>query len=111
MTFDLGRIMEQKQERECARLDDFDFRLRARTIKIVAAWIQERLPDPALLDPSHWVREIATRSFETILADLRAASAGPVDEAVWRDVVGRAHHMARIALLQEIGDPTPIRLG
>lgn len=111
MTFDLGRIMEQKQERECARLDDFGFRLRARMIKLVAAWARERADDPASIDPSSRVREVATRPVEDILADLRAASSKPVNDALWSEVISSAQHSARSSLLQEIGDPTPIRLG
>lgn len=111
MTFDLGRIMEQKQERECARLDEFDFRFRARTIKLVAAWVHSRSQNPASCHPSVCVREIATRPIEHILLDLRAAVSTPVDDALWSKVISRAQLEARTSLLEELGDPTPIRLG
>lgn len=111
MTFDLGRIMQQKQERECARLDDFDFRLRARTIRIVATWGGEQSHDSEVFDPSTWVRQIATQSFETVLSDLRAALCDPVDGQVWNGIVGEAKREAQRSLICEFGDPTPIRLG
>lgn len=111
MTFDLGRIMEQKQERECARLDEFDFRFRARSIKLVADWVRERSQDPASFDPLSPVRDIATRRFENILLDLRAAVSKPIDDVSWSEVISKAQQQARSSLLKEIGDPTPIRLG
>lgn len=111
MTFDLGLLMAQKQERECARLDDFDFRLRARTIRRVAAWVSEQAQYPAAIDPFRYASEIATREFEAILADLRTKLRHPTDDPAWRCVVDRARQEARKSLIDEFGDPTPVRLG
>lgn len=37
MAFDLRSALLRKQEFESARLDDFEFRLRARTMRLIAA--------------------------------------------------------------------------
>lgn len=92
MSFDLGDALRRKGEHETARLDDFGFRLRARTMKLLA----ERLGR----DPAPLVAAIALAEDDAILA----AEQLPVAE----------YHLALAAareqLIAEYGDPSPHRL-
>ncbi len=92
MTFDLGDALRRKGEHETARLDDFAFRLRARTMKLLA----ERLGR----DPAPLVAAIALAEDEAIIA----AEKLPVAE----------YHLAlaeaQQQLIAERGDPSPHRL-
>jgi hypothetical protein len=110
MAFDLGRIMQQKHERECARLDDFAFRLKARTIKLVATWARSRAVHPGAIDPVQFASAIAVQPVEEILADLRRSIGTGIAEATWRNTIDRAAAEAHRSLVSEMGDPSPYRL-
>jgi len=93
MVFDLRGALLKKAEIESARLDDFEFRLRARTMRLLA---------PELgLEPEALVGRIAVEPDDAIVASL-----GP--DAAPRYEACRAE--ARRQLIVEIGDPTPYRL-
>ena len=100
MAFDLCGALLKKQEVESARLAEFDYRWRARTMRLLA----ERL-DPAL-SGDEMAAETARRDDEAILADL----AERYPEAEVTKLYDRARAEARRALVEELGDPTPHRL-
>jgi hypothetical protein len=89
MSFDLGDALRRKGEFETARLDDFEFRLRARTMRLVA----ERLG----IDPAPVIAAIALHDDAEIVAGLPGAAALYVKTRV----------EARRQLVTEIGDPAP----
>jgi len=92
MVFDLRGALLKKAEVESARLDDFEFRLRARTFRLLA----ERHG----IAPRPLVAEIATDPDEAILGRHPAlAQAYPECRA-----------LARHQLITERGDPTPYKL-
>src|SRR6476469_5914515 len=100
MVFDLRGALLKKQEFETARLAEFDYRWRARTMRLLAAQL-----DPAL-SPDEMAAETARRDDGAILAE-RAARYPDANVAGLYD---RARAEARRALTQELGDPTPHRL-
>jgi hypothetical protein len=92
MVWDLRGALLKKAELESARLDDFEFRLRARTFRLLA--------EAAGLDAAALVAEIATHRDEAILdrhPELRAR-------------YPEAQALARRQLIAERGDPTPYKL-
>ena len=100
MAFDLQKMLHRKGEFETARLDDFSFRTRARTMRLLA--------DALGRDPATLVGMIAGGDDAQILEMLVAEGldrAG-VDEAYYR-----ARNTAESTLRDELGDPTPVRLG
>ena len=101
MAWDLGRAMRKKEEFESARLMDFEYRLRARTMRL--------LGNALGLDGSTYARECALQSDETIL-DLIATESGRSREEIAAEH-GRCVLEARAQLIGERGDPTPYRLG
>jgi hypothetical protein len=92
MSFDLGDALHRKGEHETARLDDFAFRLRASTMKLLA----ERLGR----DPAPLVAAIALAEVDAIFA----AENLPVADYT------QALAEARERLIAEHGDPAPHRL-
>jgi hypothetical protein len=99
MVFDLRRALLAKEERESARLMDFEFRKRARTLRLLAAKIGR---DPEMLAGlTAWGSDEAIHDLlKTELPD--------------QDIAGlfaTARAEAHRQLLAEIGDPTPHRLG
>ncbi|MBE1528818.1 hypothetical protein GGC65_003274 [Sphingopyxis sp. OAS728] len=101
MVFDLRRALLAKEEKDTARLLDFEFRQRARTFRLLAATLD--------LDPAVLVREIALHDDPAILDALAN------DLPMSREELG--HHYARCRadayaqLVGELGDPTPHRFG
>lgn len=93
MVFDLRRAL-LKEEVESARLMDFEFRLRARTWRKVAAELD--------VEPAEMVAKIAGGDDEAILASLE----GQLD----REIYMRCREAARAELIAERGDPTPHKL-
>jgi hypothetical protein len=92
MPLDLGEALRRKGEHESARLDDFAFRLRARTMKLLAQRLgRESAP---------LVAAIALADDDAILA----AEGLPL--ADYR----QAQAEARAQLLAELGNPAPHRL-
>jgi hypothetical protein len=102
MVWNLRGALLKKQETESARLADFEFRLRARTMRLLAPVI-----DPAL-SPDALAGEIAVSGDDVIIAGLmerfpdKAGVIGPLYP------VSRAN--ARVQMIDEIGDPSPVRL-
>ena len=92
MAFDLRGALLKKAEVESARLDDFEFRLRARTMRLLAAKLAR--------DPDALVAQIATDPDEAILDR---------DPAL-RDDFAQCRAEARRQLIAERGDPTPYKL-
>jgi hypothetical protein len=93
MTFDLGNALNRKAEFESARLDDFKFRLRARTMRLLGEALGR--------DPVPLVAAIAVEDDSSIVASL-----GPGAEIAYRTAVAQA----RTELIAERGDPSPHRL-
>lgn len=100
MAFDLRAALLRKQETETARLVDFEFRLRARTMRLLAASIGE----PA----GELVAEIALHPDARILE--RLAERRPVRAESLNALYARARAEARAQLIAEHGDPAPHRL-
>lgn len=94
MAFDLQKALHKKGEQESARLDDFAFRLRVRTMRELAAAIGA--------DPDALVR-LAVELDDTALAAALPSAATPAQMAA-------ARARAEQALLAERGDPSPHRL-
>ena len=97
MVWDLRGALLKKEEFESARLQNFEFRQRARAMRLLAAELGE--------DPQRLVVEIAEHDDAAILARL-AERHGDLAERY-----GRCRSEARAQLIAEIGDPTPHRLG
>lgn len=97
MVWDLGKAMLKKEEFESARLQNFDFRQRARAMRLLAAALGE--------DPQALAIEIAEHDDAAILARL-AEKHGDISA-----LYHRCQGEARTQLIAEIGDPTPYRLG
>ncbi|WP_207484728.1 hypothetical protein [Arenibaculum pallidiluteum] len=107
MAIDIHRILVRKQERDSARLDDFLFRQRARSIRILAEWARGRAPEAAI-DPRAFAAQIADRRDAELLAELRALV--PPERATERAFMRafeRARSQAYRELVEELGDPTP----
>lgn len=100
MVWDLRGALLKKEEVESSRLADFEFRLRARTMRLLA-----RRVDPAL-DPAALVGEIATGDDDAILSRL----ADRYPDAAVRTLHADIRAEARRQLIAEIGDPSPHRL-
>jgi hypothetical protein len=98
--FDLQKMLHRKGEFESARLDDFAFRLRARTMRVLAETLQ--------VDPNSLVTAISHGDDDTILDALIVSGHEPerVSAAYFT-----AHTVAEAALRAELGDPEPVRLG
>lgn len=94
MVFDLRGALLKKAEVESARLDDFEFRLRARTMRLLAPLVG--MPVEEL------VARIAVEPDAAIIASLPEAAHGWYEEA---------RTEARRQLIEERGDPTPYKLG
>jgi hypothetical protein len=93
MVFDLRGALLKKAEVESARLDDFEFRLRARTMRLLAPLLG--------VEPDQLVARIAVEPDAAILASL------PETASAWYD---EARTEARRQLIAERGDPTPYKL-
>lgn len=100
MAWDLRGALLKKEERETARLMDFEFRLRARTMRILAA----RLNIPA----ETLVPRIAEGADDVILTAL--ARERDEDLAALGTILAEATSEAREQLVKELGDPAPYRL-
>lgn len=100
MAWDLRGSLLKKEERESARLADFDFKLRARTFRLLADRLGAR--------PAEIVPLIAQGGDSDVLGELArrfpAAAPGLNDFYAW------ARAEARTQLIAEDGDPSPHRL-
>lgn len=93
MVWDLRGALLKKQEVETARLDDFEFRLRARTMRLLAVELA--------IDPDILVTQIAERDDAAILAGFGAGA---------NEAYRRVRAVAERQLIAERGDPSPHRL-
>lgn len=101
MVFDLRAMLLRKGEFESARLDDFEFRQRVRTMRLFA---DRRGEEPAPL-----VAMVALGPDEVLLGKLTEGLPEADAEILVRDwFASRAD--AYKQLLEELGDPTPIRM-
>lgn len=100
MAWDLRGSLLKKEERESARLADFEFRLRARTFRLLAAGL-----DAA---PAEIVSLIASGDDAAVLAELGARF--PAHAAKLDHLYDRCRAEARSQLIAEHGDPSPHRL-
>lgn len=101
MVWDLGKAMQKKEEFESARLMDFEFRQRARAMRLLAEELQ--------LDGRELAGRTALAPDEAILADLVRQLGMDRTELAGMHASCRAE--ARKQLIAERGDPTPYRLG
>lgn len=98
MTFDLGKALLRKEEYESARLTEFEFAEMVRALKALAAELE--VPAEPMLGV------LAERGLDAALRYLQ--------EAAGRDVEAdylRCRAKAREKLIEERGDPSPVRLG
>ncbi|MFS2111348.1 hypothetical protein ACCC88_16785 [Sphingomonas sp. Sphisp140] len=93
MVFDLRGALLKKAEVESARLDDFEFRLRTRTMRLLAPLLG--------VEVEQLVGRIAVEPDEAIIASLPDAAQAWYEEA---------RTEARRQLIEERGDPTPYKL-
>lgn len=100
MAFDLRAAMLKKAEVETARLVDFAFRLRARTMRLLAGQIGA--------DADALVGRIVHADDAAIIAELEAAR-GLAAGALGADY-RRSLAAGRAQLIDEVGDPSPYRL-
>jgi len=98
MAFDLQKMLHRKGEFETARLDAFAFRVRARTMRGLAASLGH--------DPEDLVRRIAAGDDDAILGDLAKDHGAEVVNAAYI----QARATAESEAIAEFGDPTPVRL-
>ena len=109
--FDIHQALMKKQEHECARLDEFHFRHRARTIRLLAEWVRARMAQPERLDPQALAEEIAVAPDAALLDRLERHLAG---SGVSRHQLERRHTRigaeAYLQLVEEMGDPSPRQL-
>jgi hypothetical protein len=100
MVFDLRGALLKKGEVETARLMDFQFRLRARTWRLVAEALGA--------DPEEVVRLTASLDDEALQAHL--AVLYPDEAKDLPALIRTASADARQALIAERGEPSPYRL-
>lgn len=108
MAVDLHAVLVRKQERDCAKLDEFAFRQRARAIRLLAEWALEKGAPEGSVDPMALATEIATATDEVLVgrvADLLEPA------GISRRRVDRRYQRLReeawLQLAAEMGDPTP----
>jgi len=99
MAFDLEKMLHRKGEFESARLDDFAFRTRARTMRLLA--------DALGRDPAPLVGMIAGGDDISILDALAGEG---LDRMDLETAYYTARATAERTLRDELGDPTPVRL-
>ena len=95
MVFDLRRALLAKEERESARLMEFEFRLRARAMRLLAIKIGH--------DPDDIAGLVAAGDDEAVIAMLQPLY--PELELV--DLLAKARLEERHKLVNDIGDPAP----
>ncbi|MXO59080.1 hypothetical protein GRI89_05945 [Altererythrobacter salegens] len=101
MVWDLGKAMRKKEEFESARLMDFEYRLRARAMRHLAARYG--------LDGAELARASVVTSDSELLEQIVALGVGEREEVAAAHL--RCMVKARSELVAERGDPTPNRLG
>ncbi len=110
MAFDLGEVMARKQERECARLDAFEFHHKARTVRLVAEWVRGRAGASSDIDPVAFATRVALAPLDAVIGDLRSLCAPGVTDEAWQRQIDRLSGEAFRGLVSEFGDPAPHRI-
>jgi hypothetical protein len=105
MNVDLHRVLARKQERECAKADDFAFKARARAVSRFGEWLRRQDID---VDSKPLARRVAMADDITIFEALLAAHGG--DRRIWSRAFDHARAQAAAELRAELGDPSPYRL-
>ena len=100
MVWDLPGALLKKEERESSRLAEFEFRHRARTLRLMARAIG--------LDETEVVAKAATVKPGTLTEWLAEQHEGSAEE--FAALHQRSSEEARRQLIEEIGDPSPYRL-
>jgi hypothetical protein len=100
VVWDLRGALLKKQEAETARLVDFEFRQRVRTMRLLAPLLR--------VDEAELVRLVAQGTDEHILAELTGRC--PVPPAQLAEHYRLCRAQARKQLVRELGDPAPHRL-
>ena len=103
MVWDLRGALLKKEEFESARLMDFEFRLRARTFRLMGEAL-----DPGGSAPAEVVQLITRSDDQGAIAAL--AEIFPDRAAEIPALFERCSKEARRQLIREHGDPTPHRL-
>jgi hypothetical protein len=101
MVWDLSLAMYKKQEFECARLIEFEFKLRARTMRLLAQELG--------VSPDDLICDVALGPDDMILDRLAVAKDWP--RSAIDGLYDQVRLAARAQLIKEIGDPSPNRLG
>ena len=101
MAWDLRAALLKKGEIESARLMDFEFRQRARSIA--------RLAGALGLDPAEWVGKVALKDDAGVLAEIAALPDMPDTERL-AALHADARASVRADLIAEFGDPAPFPL-
>ncbi|MBN8845274.1 MAG: hypothetical protein J0H88_18720 [Sphingomonadales bacterium] len=101
MAFDLRAALLRKEEKESARLMDFEFRQRARCFRLMAEALG--------IDSAALVRAIALHADAAILDGL--ANDLPRSREELGQLYAKCRADAHRQLVDELGDPTPHRLG
>jgi hypothetical protein len=99
VAFDLQKMLHRKGEFESTRLEDFAFRVRTRTMRLLAEALGR---DSAVL-----VVRIAEGEDSAILDGLERDG---VDRPMLDNAYYRARDEAERTLRREIGDPAPVQL-
>lgn len=101
MAFDLGKALLRKGEYESARLTEFEFAETVRGLKALAAELE--------LHPFPLLGRMAERDVPAALAMVADQAQLNLQETERPNLRCRA--LARARLIEERGDPSPIRLG
>lgn len=101
MVFDLRRALLSKEEKESARLMDFEFRQRARSFRLIAEALG--------IDRNALVAAIAQHGDAAILDGL--ANDLPKSREELGDLYAKCRAQTYRELVAELGDPAPHRLG
>ena len=110
MAIDLHRVLSRKQERECAKLDEFAFRHRARAMALFGDWLRQQGHLSDSTDPRVLAAATVTESDGAILARLLDELRQQDRRREWRRAFRMMQAQASRELTAELGDPTPHRL-
>ena len=105
MTFDLQGALMRKQEYECARLDAFEFRHRALTVRLVAERLRADGHD--VPDPDAAARAMVYVGEDAVLEQLYTPVRDHLSRARYRVLCAQARQTASDRLKRIWGDPTP----
>lgn len=110
MTLNLPDSPPHDPDHAASQPDGFEHRLRDRRFRLLAEWLQTRLPDPAAIDPVQMAARIAEEDDHDLfraIADLATAHGIPANDVI--KTFERCAVMARKQLTAERGEPTAQR--